>query len=277
MSEITSTLSSLERVSSLARSKLHQCNLHRWVLLKNSIIRAVPLTASNPSFTDKTDAGLAQTEVEDEEATAEDTDSFMFPDAGNLVDGSGEENASEAQWLDSLLEILGDDDEDDFSLDSGSTLQADDEYDQMLSPLPSPMSSSDDLLNQSYLSPSFSYPYLAPYPPFHPPLISSYHLDSTFVSPSYVDPLPYYELDDVADLPVPDAIEDTSDDESDSPLTPSVQSSSSLTLANRTNIPSPHVFIDSDDSSFYPYEVDPDPLPFSNHFRAPYNLYHQEC
>jgi len=279
-SETSSSLSSLERVSSLARSKLHldKCNLHRWVLLKNSIIHAVPLTASSPSslFTDKTDI---VTEVEDEEANTEDTDSFMFPDAEKLH--SSENSACEAQWLDSLLETLGDDDDDEYGIDSGSVLQADDEYDQMLSPLPSPMSSSDDLLNQSYLSPSLSYPYLAPYPPFHPPLVNSYHLDSyhldsTFVSPSYVDPLPYYELDhDVADLPVPDAIEDTSDDESDSPLTPSVQSSSSLTLPIPTI--TPHVFIDSDDSFFNPYELDSDPLPFSDQLRAPYNLYQQEC
>ncbi|KAJ4488006.1 hypothetical protein J3R30DRAFT_3695663 [Lentinula aciculospora] len=280
-------------LSTLARSKLHKCNLHRWVLLKNSLIRAVP-TASTSSLTDP--SGMAQAEVEDEEINTEDADSFMFPDAGKLVDSSGRDNTSEAEWLDSLLETLGDDDEhdeDEFGVDNGSVLQVDDEYDQMLSPLPSPMSSSDDLINESYLSSSFSYPYLAPYPPFQPPLINSYSLDSTSVSHSpYVDPLPYsyYELDDdVADLPVPDAIEDTSDDESDSPLTPSVQSSASLSLIDPATIPlpadrprivnhaAPHVFIDSDDSSFYPYELGPDPLPFSDDFRSPYNMYQQEC
>ncbi|KAJ3896535.1 hypothetical protein GG344DRAFT_72111 [Lentinula edodes] len=276
-------------LSSLARSKLHQCNLHRWVLLKNSIINALPV-ASTSSSTDYADAGLPQAEVEDEEISTEDTDSFMFPDAGKLVDSSGRDDASEAQWLDSLLETLGDDEEDDFGADSGSVSQIDDDYDQMLSPLPSPMSSSDDLINDSYLSSSFSYPYLAPYPPFHPPLINPYHFDSTSASSPYVDPLPYYELDDdVPDLPVPDAIEDTSDDESDSPLTPSGQSSSSLTLIDPAAIPLPadrprivsraalHIFIDSDDSSFYPYELGPDPLPFSDDFRSPYNMYQQEC
>ncbi|GAW02373.1 hypothetical protein LENED_004025 [Lentinula edodes] len=217
-------------LSSLARSKLHQCNLHRWVLLKNSIINALPV-ASTSSTTDYADAGLPQAEVEDEEISTEDTDSFMFPDAGKLVDSSGRDNASEAQWLDSLLETLGDDEEDDFGADSGSVSQIDDDYDQMLSPLPSPMSSSDDLINDSYLSSSFSYPYLAPYPPFHPPLINPYHFDSTSASSPYVDPLPYYELDDdVPDLPVPDAIEDTSDDESDSPLTPSAVLHSTFSL-----------------------------------------------
>ncbi|KAJ3733051.1 hypothetical protein DFJ43DRAFT_1024255 [Lentinula guzmanii] len=273
-------------LSSLARSKLHKCNLHRWVLLKNSILRSVP-TISTPSI-DSSDA--VQPEAEDEEISTYDADSFMFPDAGKLVDSSGCDNSSEAQWLDSLLETLADDDDDDFGVESGSVLQVDDEYDQMLSPLPSPMSSSDDLTNESYLASSFSYPYLAPYPPLYPPLINSYHFDSASVSSPYIDPLPYYELDDdVADLPVPDAIEDTSDDESDSPLTSSVQSSSSLTLnvpstsplpADRPRIVSraaPHIFIDSDDPSFYPFELGPDPLPFSDDFRSPYNMYQQEC
>jgi len=277
MSEPPSTL------SSLARCKLQKCNLHRWVLLKNSIIRE---TTPTPSPVENTDVGL----VEDEEINTEDADSFMFPDAGKLVDSSGSDSASEAQWLATLLQTLGEDDEDDFGVDTGTSLHTDDDFDQ-LSPLPSPMSSSDDLINQSYLS---NYPYLAPYPPFHPPLVNSYHinsyLDSSFVSSStYDDPLPYYELEDVADQPVPDAIEDLSDDESDSPLTPSVQSRSSLTLLDPATIPlpverpravshtAPHVFIDSDDSSFYPYELDPDPLPFSTDFRASYNLYQQEC
>jgi hypothetical protein len=271
-SEFSSTLSSLAR----SKLSLDNRNLHRWVLLKNSIIRTVSSPINTPSPTT-----LVQAETEDEEITNEDTDSFMFPDAGKFVDSSVSDNASEAQWLDSLLETLGEDDEDDFGVDSGSVLQADDDYDQILSSLPSPMSSSDDLLNQSYLSPSFSYPYLAPYPPFHPPLVNSYHLetyqlDSSFISPPYVDPLPYYDqLDDVADLPVPDAIEDTSDDESDSPLTPSIQS-----VTDPAAIPLPPDrprVVNSDYSSFYPYELDPDPLPFSDDIRASYNLYQQEC
>ncbi|KIK59868.1 hypothetical protein GYMLUDRAFT_663746 [Collybiopsis luxurians FD-317 M1] len=271
-------------LSSLARSKLHldSHNLHRWVLLKNSIIHAVSSPATNIPSSTHTDP-VAQSEVEDEENT-EDTDSFMFPDAGKFVDSSGG-SASEAQWLESLLETLGEDDEDEFGGDSGSVLQQDDEYDQILSPLPSPMSSSDDLINQSYLSSSFSYPYLAPYPPFHPPLVNSYHLDSSFTPSPYVDPLPYY--DELDDLSVPDAIEDTSDDESDSPLTPSIQSSASLADPAAIPLPpdrprviraAPHVFVDSDYSSFYPYELDPDPLPFSDDdFRRPYHLYQQEC
>ncbi|KAJ3845230.1 hypothetical protein EV361DRAFT_1036608 [Lentinula raphanica] len=272
--------SSSSSLSSLAHSKLHKCSLHRWVLLKNSLIRADTTQTNDPS-----DAG--QTEVEDEEINTEDSDSFMFPDAGKLVDRSGRDSSSEAEWLDSLLETLADDDDDDFSVEGGSILQVDDEYDQMLSPLPSPMSSSDDLTNESYLASSFSYPYLVPYPPFQPPLIN---FESSSPTSPYIDPLPYYELDDDgADLPVPDAIEDTSDDESDSPLTPSIQSSSSLTLIDPATIPlpadrprigsraSPHIYIDSDDSSFYPYELDFDPLPFPDDLRSPYNMYQQEC
>ncbi|THU90697.1 hypothetical protein K435DRAFT_780328 [Dendrothele bispora CBS 962.96] len=292
-------------LSSLTRSKLHhsvgskdKCSLHRWVLLKNSFVRALPLTTNNTSPSNEAmDANYSESPRGAEETASDDADSFMFPDVSNMAESSGVDGgASEAQWLDSLLETLGDDDDDDFSVDNVSVLQPDDDDDHMLSPIVSPMSSSDDLSSVDFSSQAdfsspiaVSYPYPVPYPPFHPPLISYHQLDSSFDPLDITgDPLPYYDLEDVEDLPVPDAIEDTSDDESDTLLTPSVGHSSSSLLSldsspaplsadrSRSHHSSPHVYIDSDDSSFYPYETDPDPLPFSDHLRSPYNFY-QEC
>lgn len=277
---------------SLARSKLHlsvggkdNCSLHRWVLLKNSIVQSssVPATATatgpNPVYS------LVNGEEDDpdEEVGSEEGDSFMFPDAGKFVGGhTAVVNSSEADWLDSLLETLGDEDEDEFTVDVHvSMLPVDDDDDQLLfSPMVSPMSSSDDLPNQS---PYVSYSYPVPYPPFHPPLSHSYDSPlSSFPAP-YEDPLPYHDLDDSENLSVPDAIEDTSDDESDTPLTPSVRSTSSMTLIDAASIPlpversrlrhtHPHIYVDGDDSCYYPF----DPLPFADEHHHSYPAY-QEC
>lgn len=296
---------------SLARSKLHLsfgskdgCSLHRWVLLKNSITRTPASTyspaATGPSVDVKSVYPLDDGEEDDdadEEIGSEEVDSFMFPDAGKFVEGhTTNDNNSEAQWLDSLLETLGDDDEDDFGVESDanvSVVPADD--DELLSPIGSPMSSSDDLPSQpSYYPLPITVAYPVPYPPFHPPLIRSYEFDPTFDSPlvslpaPYDDPLPYHDLDDAEESSVPDAIEDTSDDESDAPTTPSLgRSGSSLSLAEAASIPlptqrsrlrhPPHVYVDSDDSYFYPFEFDPLPFPVDYHHRNnSYNSY-QEC
>ncbi|KAF9466328.1 hypothetical protein BDZ94DRAFT_1251673 [Collybia nuda] len=281
---------------SLARTKLHlsvggkdSVSLHRWVLLKNSIIHS-PSCASS-TFPDINPSHPSE-DGEDDEAdeVSEEVDSFMFPDAGKLVGGrTADVNASEADWLDSLLERLGDDDDDDFPADSDSSVSIipvdDDEDALLLSPLGSPMSSSDDL-------PAVTYPYPVPYPPFHPPLIHSYAFNSSFdsslasLSAPYDDPLPYYDLDDSENLSVPDAIEDTSDDESDVPLTPSIgNSSTSLNLVDAASIPLPpersrlrhtvpHIYFDADESYFNPFELDP--LPFPEPLHRNYNTY-QEC
>lgn len=265
-------------LSSLARSKLNlsvdskdSFSLHRWVLLKNSIVQALPHVAASSS-------GNAVSSEED--YGEEEGDSFMFPDAGKLVEGPATEvNASEAAWLDSLLETLGEDDDDDFSpAHISAVTPTDDDEDLAPSPPISPMSSSDDLTTQSY------YPYLVPYPPFSGPRIP-YHPNPPLATPflpSYVDPLPYGELDDLEDFPpVPDAIEDTSDDESEAPPTPG-QSLTSLSL-NPASIPlpadhsrlrqsTPHIYIDtSDDEYFYPF----DPLPFPDGHHTP--ITYQEC
>jgi hypothetical protein len=252
--------SSSSNLFTLARSKLHLSasskenhSLHRWVLLKNSINRSAPAAPPVVYPPHEDDA-----EDDDEEEEEEETDSFMFPDAGKLAgDSKGQDGtASEAKWLDSLLQALGGDD-DDASADEDPLLSP------SVSPLASPMSSSDDLVNQAY-------PFPVPYPPFHPPLVHRYELDS--IPMPYDAPLPYqYIDDDVEDLSVPDAIEDTSDDESDATTTPSVLQSSPRSSLIDTSPPEsrqqrrrPHVYIE--DPHRYPFELDP--LPFSDHFES---------
>ncbi|KAJ7694200.1 hypothetical protein B0H17DRAFT_1159245 [Mycena rosella] len=278
-----STMSQSSTLFTLARSKLNlsvdskdSFSLHRWVLLKNSIVQSLPLlTASSSSSSGN--ASASEEDYADDEG-----DSFMFPDAGKLVEGpTTEVNASEAAWLDSLLETLGEDDDDDFNPDPdvhASVVPVDDDEDLTQSPPISPMSSSDDLTTQSY------YPYLVPYPPSAPRI--SYHFNPPLASsppPPYVDPLPYCDFDDLDDFPpVPDAIEDTSDDESEAPPTPG-QSLSSLSLDpasiplptehSRLRHSTPHIYIDTedDDEYFYPF----DPLPFPNDLHTP--VTYQEC
>ena len=281
---------------SLARSKLHlstsskdSTSLHRWVLIKNSIVNSLSSTTP-PALPDTHNDSVDEDDDDADEVlnSVEVVNSFMFPDAGKLVSESTTEEAkaSEAQWLDSLLETLGDDDDDDFNVDSEhnvSTLPADDDEFPLYSPIVSPMSSSDDLPSDSYYPTS---PISVPYPPYHPPLIHAYDfttfeplepLISSFSAP-YEDPLPYHNLDDLED--VPDAIEDTSDDESDAPTTPSLgRSSSSLTLdpasvplpAERSRLrhSDPRVYIDGDDQYFC-FEFDPLPFP-DEHLTTSYN------
>jgi hypothetical protein len=278
------------------------------VLLKNSLTRANPLAASPSATADRPDSHSTyhdERDVEDDD-DEEETDSFMFPDAEKL--GTSKEtypSGSEAEWLDSLLESLGDDDDEEFNMDpdvTASTLPADDDDDSfspLISPLTSPMSSSDDLVNQSYYPPPIAVSYPVPYPPYHPPLIRSCEHESMYppyVSrpssplppppspPPYDDPLPYYDMDD-EDLSVPDAIEDTSDDESDVLTTPSAtHSSSMLSLVDPASVPLPaqrrrrrphlHVYVDPEDTSFYPFELDP--LPFFDHLDS-YDTTYPEC
>ncbi|KAF9009425.1 hypothetical protein BDQ17DRAFT_1300236 [Cyathus striatus] len=282
---------------SLARSKLHlsigsakdNCSLHRWVLLKNSIIHS-PSHSANASTSELHDMNPVypldslDNDVSDKVLGSDEADSFMFPDAGNFV-GSQSANVdavhTEAQWLDSMLQSLGDDDDD---YDA-----PEDDEEHFLSPLISPMSSSDDLPNQpSYFRSSTSvsystYPYLVPYPP-SPQL---YSLDSFSSLPApYEVPLPYHYTDDsIEDLPVPDAIEDTSDDESDAPSTPSTDQSNSSLLMDAALVPLPgersrlrhtvpHVFVDADNGYYSRFESDP--LPFPDDQQHFYNLY-AEC
>jgi hypothetical protein len=219
--------------------------LHRWVLLNNSITRSQPLTVSETATPDVNSSRVIE-EYEDE--SEEETDSFLFPDAGKLIDDRiNSQSVSEAEWLDSLLESLTDQDGREFNAE-------DDDEDLLLWPLLSPISSSEDLTNPSTYYPPITFPYPVPYPPCH-------QLNSHFDSPPT-------EEHDVDDLSVPDAIEDTSDDESDTPSTPSLPNSTTTSsLVDPASIPlprerrpRPHIYINTNDDCFYPFG--PDPLPF---------------
>lgn len=280
MSAFASTL------AGLARNKLHLAvcsgvkdnySLHRWVLLKNSITQSQP---SSPSTSEP--AALAATitymyrnsakdqDVE-EECDIDEEDAFVFPDPDALLDTvSSAETDSEAQWLDSLLETLTDDMGDD-------THPHDDDY---YSTSLSPISSSEDLVHASsfYHSAPIAVPYPIPYPPlFHPPLILpedlQYRLDLTRETRD----LPYYDVDELDDLSVPEAIEDTSDDESDILNTPYSRSTASFAV-DPASIPlppdgrgvQPHVYNDLDDSYLYH-------PPFSGDSREYRSTVYQEC
>ncbi|KAF7791256.1 hypothetical protein EIP86_002270 [Pleurotus ostreatoroseus] len=269
-------------LKSVARNKLRDvASLYRWVLLKNSITSDAEPSLSTSAISQAeagADAGFRHDE-EDEAYEVVGHDYFSFPDPRSVhdEDDSSPPSNVENQWLDSLLENLEDDDDDDIAASSQ------DDAPETLSPLYSPMSSSDDLVDQS----SF-YPYPMPYPPVSSPAVPSWFelhastssSDSVSTSPSYLapydSPLPYYAVDELEDSPVPDAIEDTSDDESDALSTPSVASTSSLahsppsplaspsTPPQRTRFLSqPQVYVETDDSYFYPFELDP--LPFPDH------------
>lgn len=273
---------------SLARNKLQSvvgggvkdsCSLHRWVLLKNSIIRSPPPIVNNINATNEPDPDSA---FRPEEALEqEEQDSFMFPDPRTIPDDELSCANGEDQWLDSLLESL-EGDEDDFRISNSASahLPATDEDSEPLSPLYSPMSSSDDLVDQS----SF-YSYTMPYSSLHPPLVPSWFaletstdsLDSFLPATPptlYDNPLPYYDAEDVEDSLVPDAIEDLSDDESDAPSTPSAVSSTSVSPPGSITFAhprarsqyDPQVYVEADSSYFYSFE--PDPLPFPHEFTS---------
>ncbi|KAF8921471.1 hypothetical protein CPB85DRAFT_1428453 [Mucidula mucida] len=274
---------------SLARSKLQlstgtkdNSSLHRWVLLKNSIIHTLP-TSSGSTAAAKTppcaDALLDTDDNRDDDAMGDAADTLIYPDVEKCSTDAGHSVASsEAQWFNSLWEELDDDDDEFSSEPQPAVLPGEDDDDALISPLPSPMSSSDDLISQSYFSsPSLSYPYPfpVPYPPFHPPLISPCHFESDFSPPPYHDPLPYFD-DYVEDLPVPDAIEDTSDDESESPTTPSLGRSTSLVYVDPASVPlplegsrlrhsDPHVYSDTDATFLQSFDFDAFPFPNPNY------------
>ncbi|KAF9227877.1 hypothetical protein BS17DRAFT_726495 [Gyrodon lividus] len=289
----------------MARNKLHEvvggkdnCNLHRWVLLKNSMFHSQPAPTPSPINGPPNPISVfseQDVEGDEDDGEMEESDSFMFPDASKLVTrGGADMNASEAEWLDSLLETLC---EDEFGSGADvdvrvSVVAVEDEEDTPLSPLTSPMSSSDDLLNlHAYYSPPIAVPYPVPYPPFHPPLVRPYELGPIIESPSSSPPpvddaLPYYDIDELDDLSMPEAIEDTSDDDSDATSTPSLGQSSvifyvdpaSVVLAGerRRRRSRPDVYIRTTGSFLDRYELDPLPFPDEDNFQS-YNYVYQEC
>ncbi|EIN03625.1 hypothetical protein PUNSTDRAFT_146953 [Punctularia strigosozonata HHB-11173 SS5] len=292
MSSLSASAASLSSsLSTLARSKLQSvsssgskdsCSLHRWVLLKNSIVRSHPAVADkercSATCTYAPEQDGHQEEHEHEEDEVEDSlgESFMFPDVDALL--ASDKRGSEDEWLDSLLENLNDDDaENDAEIDvQVAVLAVDEDEDDdtaEFTPFASPSSSSDDLLGPPSAPVAIPYQYPVPYPPLPATSFNYFSSDvDASISPPYADALPftYAPADDHADLPMPDAIEDTSDDESDAPLTPWGRSTSSLSalVVDPASVPLPaerqplvSVYVDVDDAFFNPFELDP--LPFA--------------
>ena len=300
-----------QSLSQVTRSKLSlvtgggakdSCSLHRWVLLKNSITRSQP--NSTVSCTPNNTSELIPTYTsdtgdEDEEVCFDsEHDSFIYPDARKLLDSpcSVNDDSSESQWFDSLLESLEFED----SKDSNEpvTLHVGDDEDEddlpPFTPSASPMSSTDDLAHPVYNNTPISMPYPVVYPPYHPPMLSPLELQPLNTSldsgyPPFNVALPYYAEDDIDDLPVPDTVEDLSDDESDALSTPTTDArSSSVSLVHpsarsseRSRYHVDHqVYVNANDSYFHcPLELDPLPFPHdsANSSHVFERVYAHEC
>ncbi|KAI0340598.1 hypothetical protein BDW22DRAFT_385029 [Trametopsis cervina] len=280
---------------SLARNKLQSVvggnvkdssSLHRWVLLKNSIVRSHTSTPEVVTVSTVTYVGRASRS--EDESCEEEQDTFLFPDPVREASLLGE-----SQWLDSLLQELAADEEEATSSTTQQPIVTEEE--EPSSPLYSPMSSSDDLVDQSEYYP---YPYPLPYPPLQPPLVPAWYelegsADSTDSVPAtptlstlYDNTLPYYPCDDdLEDPAVPDAIDDLSDDESDAPLTPSTASDASISPPGptslsmpreRTRLPlasHPQVYVETDEPSYYSFDVDPLPFPHDSPVSQPAGVF----
>lgn len=250
---------------SLARSKLHSTlssgtrdnlSMHRWVLLRNSIKQ--DQTPSNQLLT--TNPSSPEEEVEDF-FLEDDVFSFLFPDPGDSsVENEGK--ANEAQWFDALMESLGDDD--DVYSDTSSQVS--------LLPVEDAETSC-----PSY-TPSFTE-YPIPYPPFHPPLLKTVELDSGYYSPT-VHSLSLFQTESPMS-PVPDAVEDTSDDDSEAPATPYSGSRSSLSIIYPPidhpdgAMQEPYVYSPVDTALYNPFGRDA--LPYADLEDSVYNPDRHSC
>jgi len=277
-------------LASLARSKLHSgltsgsmvaLSLHRWVLLKNSIIRADDSALLAPSV--EPDSGTPSLVLDANDAEDEDEDellsldcdlfnfNFFFPDPGHGAEAPQDAAAiaTEAQWFDSLLETLGDDEDEDNrhrhllnQLPSVVKVVADgnvyhsNAHPPLHSEPASPASSYSDEFNLAS-PPSPSSPIAVPYPVPYPPLVKPYGAaaahDDADDEPCYYAPrvrpaatatatvapyfLPYDDLED-SYLSMPDAMEDSASDDDTEPLpaTPFSRSRSSFSLSNSDDV-----------------------------------------
>lgn len=297
-------------LSQVTRSKLSlvigggakdSSSLHRWVLLKNSITRSQPLSTV-PCGTNNTSALIptfpSDAGDEDEEVCFDvEHDSFIYPDAHKLLDTScsANDDSSEKQWFESLMESLeheGSDDSHEPLLHVGD----DDDEDDLppLTPSASPVSSTDDLSTPVYNNTPIAMPYPVVYPPYNPSLLSPLELQPLNTSLDSIYPpfnvaLPYNAVDDMDDLPVPDTVEDLSDDESDVFSTPTPDAPSpSMSLVDSSARSSERarrqmvlqVYVNADDS-YFRHGLELDPLPFAHDSTNPSlvfeSVYAREC
>jgi len=299
-------------LAGIARSKLQlsvsssslrdSASLHRWVLLKNSIVRSQPSSPASSTVSEHSsivyppeDPAPQLIDHESEGNPCDHFEAFLFPDPDALSydltpsppPPSPKSDASEAQWLDSLLESFSDDEDDEEEpINARRSVSDDDQEYLFTSPTVSPVASSEDLVHHAsyYETPPISVSYPIPYPPlFHPPLIRLEDASSR-TTPLEEPGRLYGDVDELDDLSVPEAIDDTSDDDSDSLMTPS---RSAMLFPNPTvdvdpaSIPlppevRPRVYINTDPAYLYRFELDP--LPFANDgHEYPHTVYHQEC
>jgi len=192
--------------------------LHRWVLLKNSVSsamsRAMPERSPSPA-TCHTESILP----------ADDAEVFVFPDGDIFAESFVSEDddisrhcatdltgtASEAQWLDSLLESLADEDDHDPDFEQ----EPDDELISL-----SDISARSIDVSSPQIAPESVF--LPPSPPLGPFQCTLYRYRAlTRESPSLSD--------EIEDLSLPDVEEDSaSDTDSESLNTPDSRSMSSL-------------------------------------------------
>ena len=287
---------------SVSNSSLRDtASLHRWVLLKNSIVRSQPSSPASSTISEHSsivyppeDLAPKSADHDSEVNPCDQSEAFLFPDPDALSydftpsssPPSPKSDASEAQWLDSLLESFSDDDEEEEPINIRRSVSDDDQEYLFTSPSMSPVASSEDLVHHSsfYESPPISVSYPIPYPPlFHPPLI---HLEEPLspTAPLEGAGRPYDDVDELDDLSVPEAIEDTSDDDSDSLTTPCRSAMSFVNPSvdvDPASIPlppeaRPRVYVNTDAAYLYRFELDP--LPFANDgHEYSRTVYHQEC
>jgi len=277
MSNFASNFAALARSkisSALAGGARDNLSLHRWVLLKNSI--------SNDCLaaTYQNHVRVERPHPREEEEADGYFPAYLFPDPDDDVEVDIE--LSEAQWLDALLESLADDEDDEDNLRSAPPSPTD------TTPLSSepPSLASSTTEEAPPMHPTISIPYPVPYPALHPPLIHPYHLQSSLVSldsPSPVDShnFSYFDIDHPYP-PVPDAIEDTSDDESDAPTTPFTRADSPLDFIDPASIPlppdrgqapEPHIVSEHHPNAFY-YNFDIDSHPQSDSQSHSHGVFH---
>jgi hypothetical protein len=199
--------------------------LCRWVLLKNSISSAVSRAVPERSPSVSPPRHTAPYHKEPPPAP-DDAEVFVFPDgdifAEFFVSDSEEspeadmtDTASEAQWLDSLLESLADEDDADFEHDPD---------DELIS-LSDISTRSVDGSSSTQIAPETVF--LPPSPPLLPTQCTLYRYQAPHLHTSDLPPLP--RDDDIEEFSLPDVMEDSaSDTDTESISTPESRSMSSL-------------------------------------------------
>ncbi|EJD02682.1 uncharacterized protein FOMMEDRAFT_156012 [Fomitiporia mediterranea MF3/22] len=229
------------------------------------------LTTQNAAS--RADAADSSSEVdtafEDEVNSRLDSVKYTFPDPEDDV---GTPEMSEEQWLDSLLENLGDEDSEDEDDARISPVRTDDTTAKQLNIHPrADIESLRTSLSDELAMPD---PITVPHPEPYPPLTYPFEHDSH-------DCCSASDMED-SEGSVPDAIEDTSDNESESIATPFSRSRVSLSLVDPASITLPqdqneaHIYDSS--NVFYPHGEDPFTHSDAHSSSAPiHSPYHQGC